>query len=94
MDRTAAAREGWISDSSHRHFCRVDGEASRPRPEMVRDCVVDRGICRAGLSLDFAQQYTHHAPGREISIMALADCKILDLPKIQDPRGNLTFVEG
>ncbi|MEP6873414.1 MAG: FdtA/QdtA family cupin domain-containing protein [Burkholderiales bacterium] len=26
--------------------------------------------------------------------MALADCKILDLPKIQDPRGNLTFVEG
>lgn len=26
--------------------------------------------------------------------MALADCKILDLPKIHDPRGNLTFVEG
>ena len=26
--------------------------------------------------------------------MALADCKILDLPKISDPRGNLTFIEG
>ena len=22
------------------------------------------------------------------------DCKLIDLPKIQDPRGNLTFVEG
>jgi dTDP-4-dehydrorhamnose 3,5-epimerase-like enzyme len=22
------------------------------------------------------------------------DCKILDLPKISDPRGNLTFIEG
>jgi hypothetical protein len=26
--------------------------------------------------------------------MALADCRILDLPKIHEPRGNLTFVEG
>lgn len=26
--------------------------------------------------------------------MPLADCKILDLPKITDPRGNLTFIEG
>jgi dTDP-4-dehydrorhamnose 3,5-epimerase-like enzyme len=26
--------------------------------------------------------------------MALADCKIIDLPKIADPRGNLTFVES
>lgn len=26
--------------------------------------------------------------------MALADCKIIDLPKISDPRGNLTFIEG
>lgn len=26
--------------------------------------------------------------------MSIADCKILDLPKITDPRGNLTFVEG
>ncbi len=24
----------------------------------------------------------------------LADCKIVDLPKISDPRGNLTFLEG
>ncbi|MBN3753908.1 WxcM-like domain-containing protein [Paraburkholderia sp. Tr-20389] len=26
--------------------------------------------------------------------MALSDCKIIDLPKIADPRGNLTFMEG
>lgn len=26
--------------------------------------------------------------------MALADCKIISLPKIADPRGNLTFIEG
>lgn len=26
--------------------------------------------------------------------MALADCRIIELPKVQDPRGNLTFVEG
>jgi len=26
--------------------------------------------------------------------MALSDCKIIDLPKISDPRGNLTFIEG
>lgn len=26
--------------------------------------------------------------------MPLSDCKIIDLPKIQDPRGNLTFIEG
>lgn len=26
--------------------------------------------------------------------MALADCRIVDLPKISDPRGNLTFIEG
>lgn len=26
--------------------------------------------------------------------MSLADCKIIDLPKITDPRGNLTFIEG
>lgn len=26
--------------------------------------------------------------------MPLADCKIVDLPKITDPRGNLTFIEG
>jgi dTDP-4-dehydrorhamnose 3,5-epimerase-like enzyme len=24
----------------------------------------------------------------------LADCKLIDLPKISDPRGNLTFIEG
>ena len=26
--------------------------------------------------------------------MTIEDCKIVDLPKIQDPRGNLTFIEG
>lgn len=26
--------------------------------------------------------------------MTIADCKIIELPKIADPRGNLTFVEG
>ena len=26
--------------------------------------------------------------------MALQDCRIIDLPKIQDQRGNLTFVEA
>jgi len=26
--------------------------------------------------------------------MSLNDCKIIDLPKIADPRGNLTFIEG
>lgn len=26
--------------------------------------------------------------------MPLADCRIIELPKISDPRGNLTFIEG
>ena len=26
--------------------------------------------------------------------MAIADCHQIDLPKIHDPRGNLTFIEG
>jgi dTDP-4-dehydrorhamnose 3,5-epimerase-like enzyme len=26
--------------------------------------------------------------------MSLKDCNIIDLPKISDPRGNLTFIEG
>jgi glyoxylate utilization-related uncharacterized protein len=26
--------------------------------------------------------------------MAIADCRIIDMPRIQDRRGNLTFVEG
>lgn len=25
---------------------------------------------------------------------SIADCRLIDLPKISDPRGNLTFVEG
>ena len=26
--------------------------------------------------------------------LSLEDCRIIDLPKINDPRGNLTFIEG
>ena len=26
--------------------------------------------------------------------MSLSECRIIDLPKISDPRGNLTFIEG
>ncbi len=26
--------------------------------------------------------------------MSLDDCRIIQLPRIQDPRGNLTFIEG
>ena len=26
--------------------------------------------------------------------MSLSKCKIIDLPKISDPRGNLTYIEG
>lgn len=26
--------------------------------------------------------------------MSVEDCKIVELPKISDPRGNLTFIEG
>ncbi len=26
--------------------------------------------------------------------MSINNCKVIDLPKIQDPRGNLTFIEG
>jgi dTDP-4-dehydrorhamnose 3,5-epimerase-like enzyme len=26
--------------------------------------------------------------------MSIKDCKIIELPKISDPRGNLTFIEG
>src|ERR1039457_4709124 len=26
--------------------------------------------------------------------MSLGDCKLIDLPKIADPRGKLTFIEG
>lgn len=26
--------------------------------------------------------------------MPVSECKIIDLPKISDPRGNLTFIEG
>ncbi len=30
----------------------------------------------------------------KVPLRLLADCKIVELPKISDPRGNLTFIEG
>jgi dTDP-4-dehydrorhamnose 3,5-epimerase-like enzyme len=33
-------------------------------------------------------------PQIEPSGASLRDCKVIDLPKIADPRGNLTFIEG
>lgn len=29
-----------------------------------------------------------------MSSSLLAECRLLDLPKVEDPRGNLTFIEG
>jgi hypothetical protein len=29
-----------------------------------------------------------------VAIHTVEDCRVVDLPKIHDPRGNLTFVEG
>jgi hypothetical protein len=40
---------------------------------------------------------TARAPGRcpdPAGGLGLASCRIVDLPKIADPRGNLTFIEG
>jgi len=31
---------------------------------------------------------------RGYPLMSINDCHLIDLPKIHDPRGNLTFVEG
>src|ERR1700733_1700855 len=31
---------------------------------------------------------------RERGVNSIDLCRIIDLPKIQDPRGNLTFIEG
>lgn len=31
---------------------------------------------------------------KPINLYRLSDCRIVDLPKISDPRGNLTFIEG
>jgi hypothetical protein len=33
-------------------------------------------------------------PQIEPSGASLRDCKVIDFPKIADPRGNLTFIEG
>lgn len=34
------------------------------------------------------------APVRPAGISRLSECALIDLPKIQDPRGNLTFIEA
>lgn len=31
---------------------------------------------------------------RKLEIMSIDECKVIDLPKISDPRGSLTFIEG
>jgi dTDP-4-dehydrorhamnose 3,5-epimerase-like enzyme len=33
-------------------------------------------------------------PGNSTDSMNIKDCKLIDLPKIADARGNLTFIEG
>ena len=33
-------------------------------------------------------------PEKSKQIMSLKNCRIIDLPKVADPRGNLTFLEG
>ena len=29
-----------------------------------------------------------------VAVMSLNDCRIIELPKVSDPRGNLSFIEG
>lgn len=36
----------------------------------------------------------HHTKRGRNKLMSLTECKIVDLPKINEPRGNLTFIEG
>jgi hypothetical protein len=36
---------------------------------------------------------TETAPNRP-PVMSIHDCRLIDLPKINDPRGNLTFIES
>jgi dTDP-4-dehydrorhamnose 3,5-epimerase-like enzyme len=31
---------------------------------------------------------------RKLALMSIHECHVIDLPKIADPRGNLTFIEG
>ena len=33
-------------------------------------------------------------PTRPVGTSRLSECALIDLPKVQDPRGNLTFIEG
>lgn len=35
-----------------------------------------------------------HSHATRTSLLSLAECKIIDLPRINDPRGNLTFIES
>lgn len=46
-----------------------------------------------GLSLDRRRHAQPKAPVDEHPY-SLAQCRLIELPKVHDPRGNLTFVEG
>ncbi len=45
-----------------------------------------------GSNLDFTQATGSSQDVRKT--WSLDDCRVIDLPKINDPRGNLTFIEG
>ena len=50
-------------------------------------CVRKRQLCASGRGSIHKDR--HLSPKR-----CLNDCRLIDLPKIHDPRGNLTFIEG
>jgi dTDP-4-dehydrorhamnose 3,5-epimerase-like enzyme len=51
-------------------------------------CICDHSILWLRPELLRGQQ-----PGNSTDSMNIKDCKLIDLPKIADPRGNLTFIE-
>jgi dTDP-4-dehydrorhamnose 3,5-epimerase-like enzyme len=68
-----------IDGRRHCRACFPRGPVSRP--DSLPDC-----------SVAFRR---HQQPFPELCLnMSLNDCKIIELPKISDPRGNLTFIEG
>jgi hypothetical protein len=42
----------------------------------------------------FAMPFEKQTQSERTKFMSLAECRIIDLPKINEPRGNLTFIEG
>ena len=42
----------------------------------------------------FAIPFEEQGQRDRSEFMSLTECRIIDLPKISDPRGNLTFIEG